>query len=110
MESKQIGSLKIVISDSINFRMPERIREMKAEYEKKRFNFELELVWNHTKIALIKCKENYYVIEGSGNYSDNSEIEQYRFENNKQSYDFHKDWIEKQVFEKRLKKRHEIMK
>lgn len=54
----------------------------------------LRLENNHTKIILMKTdKGNYYVIEGSGNLSINARIEQYSFDNNKELFTFHKNWI-----------------
>lgn len=48
----------------------------------------------HTKIMLAKTKEgNFYVYEGSGNLSTNTNFEQYIFENSKETYDFHYKWI-----------------
>jgi len=82
------GTLKklcLCVSESISFRMPKRY-----EYIINNFKGKADIIfaWNHAKIALIKCQDNYYVVEGSGNYSDNAEIEQYIFENSKESYDF----------------------
>jgi len=48
---------------------------------------------NHSKILAIKSRSDYFVFEGSGNMSNNARIEQYLYENNKQSYDFHKEWM-----------------
>lgn len=57
-------------------------------------NWRLKLVNNHTKIILAETDlGNNYVIEGSGNMSKNAKIEQYLFENNQKSYNFHKTWI-----------------
>lgn len=109
-ESGKVKILRIVISESITFRMPERIKEMISVFESNKYNYELALVWNHTKIGLIECNGNFYVIEGSGNFSDNSEIEQYRFENNKESFDFHYNWINELVFESQRKKRSKVYK
>ena len=54
----------------------------------------LRLENNHTKIILMRTdKGNYYVIEGSGNLSINARIEQYSFDNNKELFMFHKNWI-----------------
>lgn len=47
----------------------------------------------HAKVMAAKSKDDYFVFEGSGNMSDNARIEQYVYENNKQVFDFHKDWI-----------------
>lgn len=38
-------------------------------------------------------KGNYYVIEGSGNLSFNSRIEQFIIDNDKKIYDFTISWI-----------------
>jgi hypothetical protein len=48
---------------------------------------------NHSKILAIKSKSDYFVFEGSGNMSDNARIEQYLYENNKESFNFHKKWM-----------------
>lgn len=48
----------------------------------------------HTKIMLARTNlGNFYVYEGSGNLSTNTNFEQYIFENSKESYDFHYKWI-----------------
>lgn len=49
---------------------------------------------NHAKVLIARCGEDYFVFEGSGNMSDNARIEQYRYENSKAVYDFHKRWME----------------
>ena len=54
--------------------------------------------YNHTKIIAVKTKDNYYVIEGSGNLSANARIESYLFDNNKDSFFFHKKWIDEILF------------
>lgn len=38
-------------------------------------------------------KNEFFVFEGSGNMSDNARIEQYIYENSKQSFEFHKKWM-----------------
>lgn len=50
---------------------------------------------NHAKVLCVKMEEEYFVFEGSGNMSDNARVEQYLYENNKQAFDFHKEWINK---------------
>lgn len=48
----------------------------------------------HTKIMLARTNlGNYYIYEGSGNLSTNTNFEQYIFENSKETYDFHYKWI-----------------
>lgn len=48
---------------------------------------------NHSKVFCAKTGQDYFVFEGSGNMSDNARIEQYLYENNKLSFDFHKQWM-----------------
>jgi len=56
-------------------------------------NFSIAFIHNHSKIMCLKAGDNFYFFEGSGNMSDNARIEQYRFGNSKEIYDFHKNWM-----------------
>lgn len=50
---------------------------------------------SHAKVFLAKTKCNKHIVfEGSGNLSHNERIEQYIIENNKQTYNFHKEWMD----------------
>lgn len=111
LDRKIILNLRIVISDSVKFRMPQRVEQLKKAYEdrKESGNFMVLFVWNHSKIAIAKTGENYYIIEGSGNFSSNAEIEQYIFENNKEMYEFHKGWINDVLFSDHRGKRLEYL-
>ena len=44
--------------------------------------------WTHAKICLLKTDDFDFVIEGSGNWSENAHFEQYVFANSKGLYDF----------------------
>lgn len=49
---------------------------------------------SHAKIMSIKTKAgNYYTVEGSGNLSYNSRVEQYILDNDKELYDFTENWM-----------------
>lgn len=111
-ENGIIKNISIVISESISFRMPKRVEQLEKLYEKYKYTkrIKIALIWNHSKIACIKTGYNYFVIEGSGNYSDNAEIEQYLFENNKKMYDENIQYFNKEAFEKEKSKRHKIFK
>jgi len=52
---------------------------------------------NHSKIILLKGGKNYIVVEGSANFTSNPRIEQFTMFNDKELYDFHKEWMEKIV-------------
>ncbi len=51
----------------------------------------------HAKVMAARSGDDYFVFEGSGNMSDNARIEQYVYENNKQVFDFHKEWMLKLI-------------
>lgn len=68
-------------------------RELELFCDKNK-NVELKFAWSHAKVFLCQtaCKR-FFVLEGSGNLSDNARIEQYLLEDNEQMYAFHKKWI-----------------
>jgi hypothetical protein len=89
-KANKIGSVTFLINDGFPKLVTDAYNFIKG-YEAKDWKVKLEN--NHTKIILAKTKDNYYVIEGSGNMSINARIEQYCFDNNKDIYDFHYKWI-----------------
>lgn len=92
MRNGFIGSVYILISDSAKFRIPAVVDHL----EQFRISFPqvtVRYAWNHSKITLMRCCENDYVIEGSGNFSENARHEQYIFLNSKEIYEFRKRWI-----------------
>jgi len=90
--------LTLLIASLIKHDKP-LLREKMKTFAYKYKNCRFIEAYNHTKIIAIKTKDNYYVIEGSGNLSANARIESYLFDNNKESFDFHKSWIEDILFE-----------
>jgi len=91
-KSGKIKNITILLNDGFPKLIPDCWNLLKS-FESEKFKLKLEN--NHTKIILAETKENNYIIEGSGNLSINARIEQYTFDNNKQIYDFHKNWIDK---------------
>lgn len=60
-------------------------------------NEKIKLIFlsSHAKITSMKTSEgNYYTIEGSGNMSFNSRVEQYVIDNDKELFDFTNEWID----------------
>ncbi len=49
--------------------------------------------WNHSKISLIRAGDNYFDVEGSGNWGENAQHEQYVFLNSKSVFEFRKNEI-----------------
>jgi len=89
INTNRIKNLTILINDGFPKFAPDVWNNLTV------LNANIKLDNNHTKIFLIKTKDNYYTIEGSGNLSINARIEQYIIDNNKQIYSFHKNWIDK---------------
>jgi hypothetical protein len=56
-------------------------------------NIRISFAHNHAKVFIARTDDMHIVFEGSGNLSDNARVEQYTIENNKASYEFHKEWI-----------------
>ena len=86
LEQRKIHQCEIYISDSIRTRMPavyDRMQAMSLTLPLK-----VSYGWTHKKVTTAKIGTRHYVIEGSGNYSDNTTAEQYVFAENKELYDF----------------------
>lgn len=68
-------------------------------------NCKLFFCSSHAKIISLKTKKgNYYHIEGSGNLSFNSRVEQYIIDNDEKLFNFTKEWFKKvRVFLKNKK-------
>lgn len=97
----KIKKANFVISNFFNqTKKPEQWAIMLREFCENHPNTSHAYIHNHSKVVAAKCASGFYVFEGSGNMSDNARIEQYIFENNKLTYQFHTDWI-KQITHER---------
>ncbi len=86
----KIKSFGLLLSDTYSYRYKNLYEKIKKEMlflKKSGLNCWLVFATNHMKITLIKCKGNYYQIEGSMNYSVNNLCEQVSIENCKETYD-----------------------
>ena len=86
-----ILSVDIFISDSIRSRLPKVYDHLMALVETKPVR--VKYSWNHSKIALIRSGDHYFDVEGSGNWGENAQHEQYIFLNNKHVFQFRKNEI-----------------
>ena len=98
-DSGAIAKLNVMLSDVSKSRFPKNYDLINLE-SSKRDGVTVSYRWNHSKVALARCGENYYVVEGSGNFADNSRHEQYLFTNNKTLYSFRKKWMLNEIAEK----------
>lgn len=92
VDNGRIEKLHVTLSDVSKSRFPHNYDLMNLEASK-RSNVEVAYLWNHSKVALMKSMDDYFIVEGSGNFSENSRHEQYVFLNNKDVYDFRRKWI-----------------
>jgi len=85
-----IEAITLSISDSLIKRNPKTVDLLVAQISS-RANIKVLFTWSHAKVALLETNEGYYVIEGSGNWSENAHYEQYIFANSKSLFDFRKE-------------------
>ncbi|MGI0106731.1 hypothetical protein [Salinimicrobium sp. WS361] len=93
-----VGEITLLISDSMVKRNPMTIDVLLA-VAATNGNLKVLFGWNHSKVCLLEAspspskggESQYFVIEGSGNWADNAQMEQYTFANCKGLYDFRMD-------------------
>jgi hypothetical protein len=93
IDRRQISSVKIFISDSIRTRLPKVYDHLTALVEKRSSIIQVIYSWNHSKISLIRIGNNYFDVEGSGNWGENAQHEQYIFLNSLEVFEFRKNEI-----------------
>lgn len=96
IDAGRILKASFVISSFFNqTKKPEKWAIKLKQFCDENENCKHAYVHNHAKVVAVKTKTGFYVFEGSGNMSDNARIEQYIYENSKDIYEFHKEWINK---------------
>lgn len=75
-----IEELVLVISDSMLKRNPKAMEHLRG-LAASRGNVKIQFAWIHAKVSLLKTDNGHFIIEGSGNFSENASIEQYLFAN-----------------------------
>jgi hypothetical protein len=87
IRNNEIGDICLYIAESIRYRMP-KVKDQLEMMIKELNNFQVEYTWTHKKVICARIGEDHYVVEGSGNFSENSAEEQYIFMKSKRIYDF----------------------
>lgn len=82
-----IERITLLVSDSMIKRNPLVIDNLMS-IAKSRPNVTVLYAWVHAKVCLLKTSDFHFVIEGSGNWSENAHYEQYVFAESKGLYDF----------------------
>lgn len=109
MNEGKIKKLQIIMTETASFRIP-KIYKMLKDLFSKRKNCNLCFYWVHSKIHLIQVANEKFVIDGSGNFSMNAQVEQYNIFNSHKLFDYDMEMCNDFYFGKKLRKNHEIYK
>jgi len=93
VDEGKINKLTIILSDAAKSLFPASYKMMLEEAEKRADKVSYHYSWNHSKVALAQITDECFVLEGSGNFSENARHEQYILTNNSELYEFRKKWI-----------------
>ncbi len=91
-----IDHLHLTLSDVAKSRFPQ-IYDLVNGESAKRDHVEVLYMWNHSKVSLMRSGDDYFIAEGSGNFSENARHEQYIFMNSKDIYEFRRGWIKNRI-------------
>lgn len=92
-DAGKVDRLVLMISDSMQKRNP-ITTDLLAALSRERGNIEVKYAWTHAKITLMRTLDGYFVVEGSGNWSENAHYEQYTFANSRGLFEFRKELFE----------------
>lgn len=87
LSDNKILLMDIYISDVAKSMFPKSF-EFLSEIAPMYSNLGVHYVWNHSKVAVINAGNNFFVCEGSGNFSYNARHEQYLLINSPEFYEF----------------------
>lgn len=87
IEKNEIGEICLYLAESIRYRMP-KVKDQLDMMIKSFENFQVEYAWTHKKVIAARVGDAHFVVEGSGNFSENSAEEQYIFMRSKRIYEF----------------------
>lgn len=93
MNAGKIGKITLLISDSMIKRNAMTVEVLEA-VAMGNPNFIIKYYWNHSKVCLVKTEDFHLILEGSGNWSENAQLEQYTLTNQEEVFNFRR-----QIFE-----------
>lgn len=91
-DNGMIEQMKLLISESMIKRNPNTIDNLMG-MKSSRANLDVLFSWVHAKVYLMQTHDNYFVLEGSGNLSNNAHFEQYILVNSKEVFEHRKQRI-----------------
>lgn len=105
----KIEKLQIIMTETASFRIPKIYKLLKDLFAENK-NCNLCFYWVHSKVHLLQCGLDKYVIDGSGNFSMNAQVEQYNIFHSSDMFDFDKEMCDSFFFGEKLRKKHEVFK
>lgn len=88
----KILKVNMLISDALPYQLPKVFEHLKSVLSN-HDNITVRYGWNHAKIACVKIGNEKFVVEGSGNWGENAQHEQYVFTRSQNIYEFRKNEI-----------------
>lgn len=82
-----VDQITLLVSDTMLKRNP-ITADLLSAASKEYPNLNVLFAWVHAKVCLLETEKGHFVIEGSGNWSENAYYEQYAFANCKGLFDF----------------------
>lgn len=90
-----IKNIQLIVSSVRNAGYTIKSKSIKLLSEEK--DIKLIFVNSHAKISCLRTRNNFYIIEGSGNFSYNGRIEQYVIDNDEKLFNFTKNWVNEMI-------------
>jgi hypothetical protein len=93
LDKGMIDRVHITISDSVKFRIPRVVDHLSSLMATRGEQISLLYGWNHSRVTLMRTDTGHYLVEGSGNFTENAQHEQYIFLNSVELWHFRKQCI-----------------
>jgi hypothetical protein len=93
IDNGKIKNVSILISDSIKYRIPRIYEHLEMLASHRKDIISIFYAWNHSKITLARSGSVHMIMEGSGNFSENAQYEQYIMTNSQKIYEFRRQCI-----------------
>ena len=91
IQDGRIRKITIFINEGMKTRNPEVYDHLSALVGSKPDIIKVIYAWNHSKISLIQIADHFFIVDGSGNFGENAQFEQYSFWDDREGYEFYKN-------------------
>ena len=91
IDDGKIKKVTIFINEGIKTRNSQVDDHLSALVGKRSSIVQVIYAWNHSKISLIQIGDHYFIVDGSGNFGENAQFEQYSFWDDQGGYEFYKN-------------------